>query len=306
MPLQSPLSVGPYFRIPISRCLLVLAVLVPLCHPLLGETISPRKQTLLKRKAELLKSIKLCEQQETQSQSNLDQAAAMRKQYEDAADSKNAAVASEATDVAKRTLADARKLAAEEHERLDAINRALNRPETDKPQAFATLVRGQVFRLSAKGWVPFDPNVPVGIGDRVQTGAGSFLELQLEDGTVMHIGSNSELTYEQDVQGIFYQLFKGEIHEIKRPLGGVRGANDQPRYRGAIVVVAVRGTEFTLEVKDTQDVLTVFEGEIEVDPGAGRAKVVLRAGQSLPVSTSGSVAPPAAFERNTAPHWWEQ
>lgn len=270
-----------------------------------AQTLSPQRQILLKRKAEVLKSIEAYQKKETEAQSTIDQATSMRNRYDASRDSKNAGIAAQAMDVAKQALANAQKYERDDRERLEAINRALAAPETNKPQGIPTLTRGHVVRQTPQGNVPFDPASPVRLGDRISTGNDGFLELQLDDGSQMHIGPNTDFLYERDVQGTYYELFKGELHKITI-LIGVRGATDQPRYRGLQAIAAVRGTDFTLEVDNGQDVFRVLEGEIEVDPGAGRAKIVVKPGQKLTVSGSGPVPQPSIFDPISADRWWEK
>lgn len=300
--LVSRIRCGPIsFGFPLSLLALLLFSAV---MPVSAQTLSADREVLLKRKAELLKSIEGYRRKQTESQATLDQATSLQRQAHAAGDATNASIASQAMDVAKQALANAQKYEREDRERLDAINRALTWPESNKPQGVATLVRGQIFRETPSGRVPFDPATPVRLGDRISTEDG-FLELQLEDGSQMQIGPKTDFLYDRDVQGIYYQLFQGALHKITIIMG-VRGANDQPRYKGLHCIAAVRGTEFTLELKNGQDVFQVFEGQIEVDPGGSRDKISLTGGQMLVVRKSGAVDQPVAFDARTAAHWWER
>jgi biotin carboxyl carrier protein len=287
------------------NCTLLLLAFVS-CTTLFGQTITSQKQALLKRKGELLKSINSYVEKEKEAEATFQQAASIRRQAEAAADSKNAAIAAQAMDVAKEAVTRARNNKSEDQERLDAINTALGWPDSEKPQAVATLVRGHVFRKSTAGLVRFDPVIPIQPGDRISTGDDGFLEMQLANGSQMHIGPKSDFSYQQDVQRIFYELLGGKFHRVSVWIVGTRGANDEPRYKGLQAVAAVRGTEFTLEVVGTQDVFTVFDGELEVEPGGGRETVALKGGQRLVVPKSGQPTQRLEFDPNSAARWWQQ
>jgi FecR protein len=215
-------------------------------------------------------------------------------------------VTAEAIGNAQQALDRARLNLADDQTRLDAVNRALqwwgDNRDTGVPRALATILRGQVTVDSPTGPVVFDPNSPVRPGERIHVGDKSFLELQLDDGSQMHLGPGTEFLYERDVQGVYWQLFRGEMHKITIIMG-VRGANE-PRYRGCTAIAAVRGTDFTLETNGTGDTFTVLDGAIEVDPGSGRDKVMLRGGQRLVVAKSGAVGSPVTFDAKTLSHWW--
>lgn len=69
---------------------------------------------------------------------------------------------------------------------------------------------------------------------------------------------------------------------------------------------AFRGTDFTLATDCQEDIYTVLEGEVEVDPGGGRPKVTLTGGQQLVVPKTGSAEPVARFDPNALVRWWGQ
>jgi hypothetical protein len=288
-----------------TRCSLALCAMFAISSvPLLGQPLSAEKQILLKRKGELLKEIQGYEQKKAAAQATLSQAISIRDMAKAANHVNDANVAAEAVGVSRQAIATAEKDIADDQQRLDAINRALNWPASAQPRAVATLARGHIVLETPNGPRPFDPTAPVEIGEQISVGDDGFLELQLDDGSQMQLGPKTDFEYQRDVQGVYYQLFQGELHKIT--IMGVRGANDQARYRGLQSISAVRGTEFTLEIIGGQDVYTVFEGWIEVDPTAGRAKIAVKAGQRLTVSKSGAVGQPVAFDPKTVQHWWEQ
>lgn len=224
-------------------------------------------------------------------------------------DQDGAFVTAEAIGNAQAALDKARQNLTDDQTRLGAVNQALllwhTVGDSIGPRALATLIRGQITVDTPQGSKPFDRFAPVQEGQHIHVGPNSFLELQLADGSTMHIGPGSEFLYERDVEGIYWDLFHGEMHKIS-VIMAVRGANDEPHYRGITSVAAVRGTDFTLATDGQQDTYTVLEGEIEVDPGAGRPKVTLTRGQMLSVRKTGAVAPVTTFDPATMQKWWER
>lgn len=285
-------------------CVLVSLAIFATFSPAFGQTLSPEKQALFRRKGELLKEIRAYEQKKAEAQATLAQANSIREMAKAVNQMNDADVAAQAVEVAQQAISTAEKNIAVDQRRLDAINVALTWHDSVKPRAVATIVRGHVSVETRSGPYPFDPTVPVAMGDHISVGGDGFLELLLQDGTEMHLGPNSDFDYERDVQGVYYQLFRGELHKIT--IMGVRGANDRARYKGLQAIAAVRGTDFTLEIKGGQDVFTVFEGAIEVDPGGGRDKVVLNAGEEVAVPKSGPVGRPFAFDPKKVSRWWEK
>lgn len=270
-----------------------------------AQTLSPLKQVLLAQKGKLLKEISEYQQKETEAQGTLAQAESLRDMAKSAHEVNQANIYAEAVGLAQKTIETANKNISDDRERLDAIDRALSWHETITPYAVPMLVRGHVTVETPYGSRPFDRTAPVEIGQHLLVGDDGFLELQLQDGSRMHLGPNTDFLYQRDVQGVYYQIFRGALHKIT--IMGVRGSNDDPTYRGLRTIGAVRGTEFTLEVTPEQDLFTVFEGEIEVNPGQGRDKVTLQAGQKLAVSNSGAGnTPPTGFDAATAAHWWDR
>jgi hypothetical protein len=121
----------------VSSLLIILIFLLPASF---GQTLSPQKEVLLKRKGELLRDIEGYEQKKAEAQATLDQAAMLRNQAESAGDSKNAAIASQAMGVARETLANAQRYAREDRQRLDAIERAIGQLNFNPSSGVSALV----------------------------------------------------------------------------------------------------------------------------------------------------------------------
>lgn len=264
---------------------------------------------LLQMKGEFLKRVNQDKAAIASNQALLARAQAAHQQALSDNDSDGIPVTAQAIDNAQQALDRAARNLADDEARLTAANHALTlwtaAGDSAGPRALATIVRGQIMVDTSQGPKPFDANLPVQPGQHIRLGQNAFLELQLGNGSEMHLRAGTDFEYERDVQGVQWEVFKGELHKIT-VIMGVRGANDEARYRGLTAVCAVRGTDFTLSNDGNHDTITVLEGSVEVDPGAGRQKVTLTGGQQLVVPKTGVVASATPFDPNKLLHWWEE
>lgn len=296
-------SVGRCYRIYLLVSVSLIAA-IGLTPAALSQTLSPQKQVLLAQKGKLLKDIAEYEQKKTEAQGTLAQAESLRDMAKAANQFNQANIYAEAVGLAQKTIETAAKNISDDRERLDSINHALSWHETIMPYAIPTLIRGHISVETSYGSRPFDRTAPVEIGQHVLVGDDGFLELQLQDGSQVHLGPNTDFLYQRDVQGVYYQILRGALHKISSI--GVRDTNDGPTYRGLHTIGAVRGTEFVLEVTPNEETFTVFEGEVQVSTEDGGKEATLKAGQSLTVSKSGPMGTPTSFDTKTAAHWWNR
>lgn len=264
---------------------------------------------LLEMKGHFLKQVNDDKAAITRDENLLTEAEAAHQQALSNNDSDGAAVTLQATQNALQALEKARLNLADDRKRLDAVNQALvlwhSVGDSIGPRALATIVRGTITVDTPQGSKPFDPYAPIHPGQHILLGPDAFLELQLGHGSEMHLGPGTDFEYERDVQGVQWEVFKGELHKIT-VIMGVRGANDDTRYRGATAICAVRGTDFTLSTDGNKDTVTVLEGSVEVDPGSGRPTITLTGGQQLTVPKSGAVVPATTINPATMRKWWEE
>ncbi len=239
----------------------------------------------------------------------LGQAQAAHRQALSNNDSDGIGITQQAIWNAQQALEEAQNNLAIDQKRLHAVMEALvlwrSAGDAIGPRALATIYRGSITVDTPQGPRPFDPHAPIHTGQHIRLGPNAFLELQLEHGSEMHLGPNSDFEYERDVKGVQWQLFKGELHKVTIIMG-VRGANDDTRYRGAHTISSVRGTDFTLSTDGKEDTVTVLEGSVEVHPDGGRPKLTLTGGQQVVVPKSGPVGPPTKFDPKTITRWWER
>lgn len=137
----------------------------------------------------------------------------------------------------------------------------------------ATVVEFQgdvsVLKTGEEAWFPIENDIPLEQGDKIKTGDQSTLEILLDDGSLLKLEENSEVTLSE----ISVEPKKKKITSrislwFGRLLANVRKFTHQEskfEIRSRTVVAAVRGTEFIFEATDAENLdVAVFSGEVAV------------------------------------------
>jgi hypothetical protein len=141
-----------------------------------------------------------------------------------------------------------------------------------------------VTRAGAETTEVLERDAPVYLGDRIETLAGSRIELRFEDETVVLLGEKSTLRITE-----FVLSASGERDSAVLDLiGGIFRAVVSQVVPDAVfevrtkqVVAAVRGTDWMAEVSDDTVAVVVLEGAVAVR--RADAEVVLRSGDGVDV-----------------------
>lgn len=120
---------------------------------------------------------------------------------------------------------------------------------------------------------PLYPGAAVQPGDRLATGSGGRIHLELEDSSTIQIGEGAsfELPALQVVDdGSETGLLKGALKVVKGAFRYTTGALSQFRkreldvYVGPTITSGIRGTDIFAKSDDTQDLLCLLEGSVPV------------------------------------------
>lgn len=120
---------------------------------------------------------------------------------------------------------------------------------------------------------PLRPGATVFPGDRISTGAGGRLHLELEDSSTIKLGEGAdfEMPALQVIDdGSDTRLLKGVLKLAKGAFRFTTGALSQFRKRdldvhiGPTVTTGIRGTDVFGKSDDTQDLLCLLEGSVQV------------------------------------------
>lgn len=118
-------------------------------------------------------------------------------------------------------------------------------------------VKGSVEIKTKNSVRPFNGVYTFHRGDTITTGPNSSLSIRSPQGHIIVIPENSTFTIDSEpgwIEGVIFRLIKGRIHinRPNQPPNAILGSNDEPLYRTARAVAAVRGTEFEMAV-DTEN-----------------------------------------------------
>ena len=143
----------------------------------------------------------------------------------------------------------------------------------DTRQWVATLksVEGKVEakRAAQTAWLPAALNDTFGIGDSIRVLAYGRAAILLPDETILRLDQNTTVTFTppEDETRSWLDLLKGAIHFISRDPRALKVVTP---FAGA----GLEGTEFLVEVSQSETTVTVFEGEVSVSTDLGEARVM--------------------------------
>jgi hypothetical protein len=163
--------------------------------------------------------------------------------------------------------------------------------------ARAAGVTGQAILIST-GAAPaaLTPGFILSPGDRIDTRLGGRVVIDLSDGSMVVVSPGSLVTL-KDYRNAssLRELFEITLGMVRVKINHYGGKPNPYRMNSPTASIAVRGTEFTIEV-DQQGAtnVTVIEGSVEVSSLADPARtMILQAGQSFRL-IAGIFAPPPA------------
>jgi hypothetical protein len=179
-------------------------------------------------------------------------------------------------------------------------------------------LKGSATRVRGDARVALAVGLSVGVGDSVETGEKSRLELTLPDGSKLRLAPKSKATLDA-------ASFEGKRRErVSLKLGAGRiwsnvvrgtGGGDTFEVRTDNAVTGVRGTSFSiLASADASAIVRVYTGTVGVRPGArapGERKpvagpsqvskarweeIIAKAMEEVRISAAGEIAPASGFE----------
>ncbi len=163
--------------------------------------------------------------------------------------------------------------------------------QTSEVVARATGVSGRAFLTGSAGaMVPLTPGYVLNPGDRIDTRGGGRVVIDLSDGSMVVVQPDSVIVLKDFRQASsLRELFDITVGMVRVKINHFGGRPNPYHMNSPTASIAVRGTEFSIEVSPQGDTrVVVYEGAVEVtslaDPGerilieAGRG-VLVRAGQ---------------------------
>jgi hypothetical protein len=135
-----------------------------------------------------------------------------------------------------------------------------------------TYYRTDIYKICGNNWDTsvtevkgaLVPNNVLKLGDEITTGNGSYLEIELYDGSIIRMGPNSKLKITGDMcdSRSLIEQTAGEIWNKVKHLLGEQKYNVKTERFGT--QIGVRGTEFSVEVTNDEEIIRVYDGSVEV------------------------------------------
>ncbi|MBN1383791.1 MAG: FecR domain-containing protein [Elusimicrobia bacterium] len=122
----------------------------------------------------------------------------------------------------------------------------------------------EILQDGEEEWIPAVGEMPVQLKDRVKTAEKSSCNLELDDGSLIYIGENTETSVEiLDITGKKHEskisLWFGKlIANIKK------SKQTKMSVHTPTAICAVRGTEFAVETEGEESSVGVFDGQVGV------------------------------------------
>lgn len=162
-------------------------------------------------------------------------------------------------------------------------------------------------------WLPVEVDIPLEQGDRIKTGEDSRVVILMDDGSMVTLEENTEITIREleadyrtkSIRSSLFLWFGRVLSNI------TKFASNQSRFQVATptLVAGVRGTEFIVEAADTgTGEVGVFDGKVAVG-GLDRegnlirgSEVFLTKGFQTSVKKGKRPKPPFGFTRRMRAH----
>ena len=150
----------------------------------------------------------------------------------------------------------------------------------------------EVFSPGGNSWVPVQSNVTLGPGDKIRTGSGAKVNLQVTDHVRLRLKENSQL--EGRKSRLLDRKLTYRLHLLKGILMASTGKafkKERMEVSTPVLVAAVRGTDFSVESNpETQESwVGVFKGEVKVRAVGGRK--IVKVGGLEKTSVKGGAEP---------------
>lgn len=127
----------------------------------------------------------------------------------------------------------------------------------------ATFIMGEVTQKNPQGARPVRVNQKIRQGSVITTGHESILEITYEQGTVVRIGENSEITIDGTEWAANVKVQSGKVWANVKKM-----ANSDFRVSTPVATAAVRGTVFRVESgADQNATVALYSGSLDVGPG---------------------------------------
>src|SRR3989339_193846 len=126
----------------------------------------------------------------------------------------------------------------------------------------------EILKNGEKDWIPAVEQMPLQLKDRIKTYNKSTCNLEIDDGSIINVGDNTDMLVEslevtKEKHESKFSLFFGKLVANISKMRQTKMNVNTPTS-----VLAVRGTEFAVEASSDKANVGVFEGEVAVKGSA--------------------------------------
>lgn len=150
-------------------------------------------------------------------------------------------------------------------------------------KALVVFKKGNAFLIKENAKVPVAVNSVISENDIIRTEKDSYINLQLGNGVIIRVGSNSQILVKNIIRGS-----KEESYSINLSEGEVLTKVEKQKdktikldIQSPTAIASVRGTELLVETNQNQSIIAVNEGEVEVSSIDGSQKQTIQAGEKI-------------------------
>jgi hypothetical protein len=151
-------------------------------------------------------------------------------------------------------------------------------------------------------------NLPVVEGSKLKTGDDGRAEVEFEDGTILHLVTNSEIEFSRLVMGDDGQristaaLTKGKVYVNARPKKGDQFTLSFARES----VTLTEAAHIRVDLDPSEATLAVLSGDVEIEGPSGKVEIAKRHSATFDLANNDSYALAKSFEEDASDDWDKQ
>jgi hypothetical protein len=169
-------------------------------------------------------------------------------------------------------------------------------------------VEGSVKMDRGDGFEKAFLNLPVVEGSKLKTGDDGRAEVEFEDGSVLHLATNSEIEFPRLVLGddgqklSTVELTKGRVYVNARPKKGDQLTLNFARES----VTLTESAHIRVDLDATEATLAALNGRVEVEGPAGKVEIGKRHSATFDLANNDTYALANGFEEDASDDWDKQ
>lgn len=153
-------------------------------------------------------------------------------------------------------------------------------------KALVVFKKGNSYVIKENKKIPIAVNTIITENDIIKTEKDAYVNLQLSNGVILKIGASSQIVVNKILRDNQSEEYKINLEngEILSKVNKEKSKNINLHIQSPTAIASVRGTEFFVESNQTQSMIAVNEGKVEVSNIEGNQKQTIEAGEKIIVT----------------------